>query len=197
MRWSLFAVVLIVGCDARPDRPDPFDYPGIVAETGLGPIPNNCLTQTHTFSMSVSGYRQAQLEGVGTYVYQSSPDGVTQVLLTACDGDEPAGPVVTLNYFGATRLDAGVWNVRRTARQEGGFTFTYADPGFQPDTGFPTTVQCNWDPTGTVEVTQADFGEVGGSFTLTASCRDEPLLGRKPKKATFRGTFRANNAGSE
>jgi hypothetical protein len=191
MRWlSCSGLVLMIACSPRPERVDPFDFPGSSGDTGVVPIPNTCETRTHSFESTASGHFDLSLSGYAVYEYEAVPDRLTAIYLTACEPEVPTR-FISLAFYGIDRVEVGEHAVDRFAEEEGGFLFSYTDTSSAAPAG------CNQLPTGTVTVTDSGFGQIAGSFNVTTLCDDETTEGRRPGETVFTGTFAANNVGVE
>lgn len=190
---SLGLCILLAACSQRPDRVDPFDYPSGADETGLIPVPNDCKTKAEPFEAVATGYVEDKLKGIGTYEYRSVPDQRTSIVLRACGGQGPLPRLLDFNFFGATRVDKGKYDVGPDALTNGGWEFGYTDAR----SGNPT--YCSDLPEGTITITKSTFSTIEGSFNVRARCFDQAVLDDvvRPPYTAFSGTFSASNEGNE
>lgn len=190
---SLGLCLVLAACSQHPDRVDPFDYPSGADETGLIPVPNDCKTRTDAFEAEATGYVEDKLKGIGTYEYRSVPDERTSIVLRSCGAQGPLPRLLAFNFFGATRVDKGKYDVGPDALTNGGFEFGYTDAR----NGNPT--YCSDLPEGTITITKSTFSTIEGSFNVRARCFDQSVLDDviRPPYTSFSGTFSASNEGNE
>lgn len=186
----VLSACLLTACSTRPERVDPLDYPSVVEDTDVAPIPNNCETLTHAFSAEVTGGIELTLSGYGLYEYEAVPNRQTTIYLSRCS-DGVLTQFFTLAYFGIDRIEIGEHPINLFAEEDGGFRFAFTDTADE----FP--VSCAQQTTGTVTITEATFAAVGGEFEAVAECTTPDTLDRRPIEASFRGSFRARNIGRE
>lgn len=193
MTRSLGLCLALAACSQRPERVDPFDYPSGVDDTDLLPSTNTCESPSDIFKATADGYVTGPLKGIGTYEYRSVPDERTSIVLRVCGAQGPLPRLLAFNFFGATRVDKGKYDVSPTALEEGGFEFGYTDArGANP-------TYCSDLPEGTVTITKSTFGVIEGSFDVRARCFDQAVLDDvvRPPYSSFTGTFSASNSGNE
>jgi len=180
--------LLLVGCSDRPPRPDPTELPGRDDDELEVPIPNDCLTRVATFELGGTGYVEGEWEGIGLYEYRS-PSKQTAFYLRECDGEAATGVAWAMHFYGVARIEPGSYPFDRLAEFNGGVTFAYTDE--------EAGVTCTDQPTGTLNISKADFWTVKGDFSVTVGCMSDELLGRIPRETVFTGTFKARNVGVE
>lgn len=197
---GLSVAVLLAACQARPERDRLDVFEPAVDDSDLVDPPNNCGTKAHPFDISLTGYLpddvllREQLVGFGEYEYSGAPEHRTAAVLTICEEGDDSDPsrerIMALNYYGAARVDPGVWDVSRRAEEDlGMFVFAYTDQSNG------TTVNCNVEPSGTVEIIESTFERVTGVVDITVGCVDEGLLDRIPRETHFTGSFDTRNIG--
>lgn len=185
----LLLLGLLGACTARPDRPDPAEFPGADDDGVEPPVPNNCTTLVEAFDVAGSGYVERSVSGFGLYEYRSAPNRQTSIYLRACAEGVPSELAIALHYYGVARIEPGDYAFTRLAEEDGGFLFAFTD-----DAG---DLNCSEQPTGVVTITDATFDRLEGELRVNVLCTDSSLLGRIPRESTFTGTFAATNIGPE
>lgn len=186
------AVLCLQACQARPDRPDPLDFPSALDDTAALPVANDCTTLAFPFEVNATGYVANAYDGVASYEYKSIPDERTSVVMRAC-GRQPLPVIMTLNYYGSGRVRKGTYDVSRLAKEDGEFEFAFVNEDLSLATN------CSDDPQGSVTITKSNFSVLEGRFDITARCFDGTILneGRRPQNTRFVGSFSATNTGQE
>lgn len=192
----LWCTVGLAGCAiGSPDRVDPFDFPAALSDSDVFFEPNNCATRAWPFEANATGWVSGVWDGVGDYIFQSTPEPVTQIQLTTCRGGL-SPEVFTLTYFGTGRVEPGEYRVSMFANTDDpAFRFSYTES----TRAGTELLRCDDLPRGRVYIDAIDARRVRGRFDVVARCVDEDTLSEQilPQETWFRGYFTAENAGRE
>jgi hypothetical protein len=189
--WGMLALVWLAGCEARPDRVDPLDFPAARTDTGLAPTANNCRTRTAPFTASLNRFLVEDFEGYGEFDYQSVPRRTGIVLYPCNRGRRDVS--ITLAYFGGDRVVPGSYPASRTAETDSGFRLIYVDPSEE------RAVVCDDKQQGTVVIDEVSAGRMRGSFDVVVRCIGSDNLSPYPQPGNtrFTGSFEAVDVGIE